>query len=114
VNQTRGVDGRTRTAVTFQIQKSATGLRRSCAGFVLLEALKAVDRHLNLRTDLRLGSTDANIPSRWAFPRFRWARAAKAAGPIPGRMVLGGESRAGPAPGAAAGAAMLELAKSSR
>jgi acetylornithine deacetylase/succinyl-diaminopimelate desuccinylase-like protein len=28
----------------------------------LLEALRAVDRHLGLRTDLRLGSTDANIP----------------------------------------------------
>ena len=29
---------------------------------VLLEALRAVDRHLGLRTELRLGSTDANIP----------------------------------------------------
>jgi len=28
----------------------------------LLETLRAVDRHLNLETDLRLGSTDANIP----------------------------------------------------
>ena len=28
----------------------------------LLEALRAVDRHLGLHTDLRLGSTDANIP----------------------------------------------------
>lgn len=28
----------------------------------LLDALRAVDRHLGLRTDLRLGSTDANIP----------------------------------------------------
>lgn len=28
----------------------------------LLEALRAVDRHLGLRTDLRLGSTDANLP----------------------------------------------------
>ena len=28
----------------------------------LLETLRAVDRHLGLRTDLRLGSTDANIP----------------------------------------------------
>ena len=28
----------------------------------LMEAIKAVDRHLGLRTDLRLGSTDANIP----------------------------------------------------
>jgi acetylornithine deacetylase/succinyl-diaminopimelate desuccinylase-like protein len=28
----------------------------------LMETIKAVDRHLGLRTDLRLGSTDANIP----------------------------------------------------
>ncbi len=28
----------------------------------ILAALRAVDRHLGLRTDLRLGSTDANIP----------------------------------------------------
>jgi acetylornithine deacetylase/succinyl-diaminopimelate desuccinylase-like protein len=28
----------------------------------LLDALRAVDRHLGLHTDLRLGSTDANIP----------------------------------------------------
>ena len=28
----------------------------------LLDALKAVDRHLGLHTDQRLGSTDANIP----------------------------------------------------
>jgi acetylornithine deacetylase/succinyl-diaminopimelate desuccinylase-like protein len=28
----------------------------------LLKALRAVDRHLGLKTDLRLGSTDANIP----------------------------------------------------
>jgi len=30
--------------------------------FPLLDTLRAVDRHLGLRTDLRLGSTDANIP----------------------------------------------------
>jgi tripeptide aminopeptidase len=28
----------------------------------LMETIRAVDRHLGLRTDLRLGSTDANIP----------------------------------------------------
>jgi len=32
------------------------------SGSPLLAALHAVDRHLGLRTDLRLGSTDANIP----------------------------------------------------
>jgi acetylornithine deacetylase/succinyl-diaminopimelate desuccinylase-like protein len=34
----------------------------------LMEALRAVDRHLGLRTDLRLGSTDANIPLSMGIP----------------------------------------------
>jgi tripeptide aminopeptidase len=34
----------------------------------LLEALRSVDRHLGLRTDLRLGSTDANIPISRGIP----------------------------------------------
>ena len=34
----------------------------------LLDVLRAVDRHLRLRTDLRLGSTDANIPLSVGVP----------------------------------------------
>lgn len=34
----------------------------------VLETLRAVDRHLRLRTDLRLGSTDANIPLSLGVP----------------------------------------------
>ncbi len=34
----------------------------------LLAALRAVDRHLGLRTDLRLGSTDANLPLSIGIP----------------------------------------------
>jgi acetylornithine deacetylase/succinyl-diaminopimelate desuccinylase-like protein len=34
----------------------------------LLEALRAVDRHLDLRTEQRLGSTDANIPLSLGVP----------------------------------------------
>ena len=34
----------------------------------LLAALHAVDRHLSLRTDLRLGSTDANLPLALGVP----------------------------------------------
>jgi acetylornithine deacetylase/succinyl-diaminopimelate desuccinylase-like protein len=34
----------------------------------LLETLRAVDRHLGLHTDLRLGSTDANIPLSMDIP----------------------------------------------
>lgn len=34
----------------------------------ILHTLRAVDRHLNLRTELRLGSTDANIPIALGIP----------------------------------------------
>jgi len=34
----------------------------------LMEALKAVDRHLGLKTEMRLGSTDANIPLSLGVP----------------------------------------------
>ncbi len=34
----------------------------------LLESLRAVDRHLRLKTDLRLGSTDANLPLSLGIP----------------------------------------------
>ena len=34
----------------------------------LLEALRAVDRHMGIRSDLRLGSTDANIPMAQGVP----------------------------------------------
>lgn len=34
----------------------------------LLDALRAVDRHLGLRTDLRVGSTDANLPMSLGVP----------------------------------------------
>ena len=69
MKQARGGEGRPRTAVSFRIDKigdrPAAELARDS---VLLETLKAVDRHLNLRTDLRLGSTDANIPLSLGVP----------------------------------------------
>jgi tripeptide aminopeptidase len=34
----------------------------------MLAALRAVDRHLNLRTDIRIGSTDANLPLSLGVP----------------------------------------------
>jgi len=34
----------------------------------LLHTIRAVDRHLNLRTELRLGSTDANLPLSLSIP----------------------------------------------
>ena len=46
----------------------------------LLSTLRAVDRHLGLRTDLRLGSTDANIPLALGVPALSMGAAAKAGG----------------------------------
>ncbi|MGB6690465.1 MAG: peptidase dimerization domain-containing protein, partial [Terracidiphilus sp.] len=58
-----------RGKLSFEIKKIGD---RPAAGLavdsVLLECLRAVDRHLNLKTDLRLGSTDANIPLSLGIP----------------------------------------------
>lgn len=52
-----------RGKLAFRIAKIGDRPTGSLAGdSPLLAALRAVDRHLSLRTDLRLGSTDANIP----------------------------------------------------
>ncbi len=55
--------GRSRGPLSFEIQKIGD---RPAAGLPvdspMMEALRAVDRHLGLKTDLRLGSTDANLP----------------------------------------------------
>jgi tripeptide aminopeptidase len=63
------IQGRSRGQLSFQIEKigdrPAGGLANDSP---LLEALRAVDRHLNLRTDLRLGSTDANVPLSLGIP----------------------------------------------
>ena len=60
---------RTRGRLTFTIAKIGD---RPAANLPddspLLAALRAVDRHLGLRTDLRLGSTDANIPLSLGVP----------------------------------------------
>jgi tripeptide aminopeptidase len=58
-----------RGPLTFEITK--IGDRPAAhlpASSPLLDALRAVDRHLGLRTDLRLGSTDANIPLSLGIP----------------------------------------------
>jgi len=61
--------GKSRGPLTFEIAKIGdrpTG--RLDADSPLLEALRAVDRHMNLKTDLRLGSTDANLPLSMGIP----------------------------------------------
>ena len=39
----------------------------------ILDTLRAVDRHLGLRTELRLGSTDANLPLSLGIPAIALA-----------------------------------------
>ncbi len=46
----------------------------------LLHTLRAVDRHLSLRTDLRLGSTDANLPLSLGIPAAALAAGGTCAG----------------------------------
>ena len=46
----------------------------------LLHTLRAVDRHLNLHTDLRLGSTDANLPLSLGIPAAALAAGGTCAG----------------------------------
>ncbi len=56
------------------------------AGSALLESLRAVDRHLGLATELRMGSTDANLPLSLGIPAM-----ALAAGGIGGGIHTTGE-----------------------
>ncbi|MGC9158557.1 MAG: M20/M25/M40 family metallo-hydrolase [Terracidiphilus sp.] len=58
-----------RSLLTFRIEKIGDRPAASLAeNSPLLETLRAVDRHLNLRTELRLGSTDANLPLSLGVP----------------------------------------------
>jgi tripeptide aminopeptidase len=63
-------DGRmARDRVSYSVEKIGDRPAAELPGdSPLLDALKAVDRHLGLRTDLRLGSTDANIPLSLGIP----------------------------------------------
>jgi tripeptide aminopeptidase len=60
-----GARGRLEFAITKIGDRPAGHLADDSA---LLSALRAVDRHLGLRTDLRLGSTDANLPLALGVP----------------------------------------------
>jgi tripeptide aminopeptidase len=54
---------RSRGLLSYEIEKIGDRPAAQLASdSPLLEALRAVDRHLGIQTDLRLGSTDANIP----------------------------------------------------
>jgi acetylornithine deacetylase/succinyl-diaminopimelate desuccinylase-like protein len=65
----KDLNHRHRGTLTFSVDK--IGDRPAAqlpADSPVLEALRAVDRHLGIQTDLRLGSTDANIPIAMGIP----------------------------------------------
>ena len=60
---------RNRGSLTFTVKKIGDRPAAQLAvDSPILEALRAVDRHLGIPTDLRLGSTDANIPISLGVP----------------------------------------------
>jgi tripeptide aminopeptidase len=65
----KALPGRSRGPLSYSITR--IGDRPAAhlpADSPILETLRSVDRHLGLRTDLRLGSTDANIPIARGIP----------------------------------------------
>jgi len=63
------VSQRSRGVITFTIDKIGDRpASQLAADSPVLETLRAVDRHLGIQTDLRLGSTDANIPISLGIP----------------------------------------------
>ncbi len=73
VDQTNAVakhlSARNRGPLTFTVKKIGDRPAAQLPGdSPILEVLRAVDRHLGIQTDLRLGSTDANIPIALGIP----------------------------------------------
>lgn len=67
----KNLNHRARGPLTFTINKIGDRPAAQLAGdSPILEVLRAVDRHLGIQTDLRLGSTDANIPIALGIPAF--------------------------------------------
>jgi len=65
----KNLNHRYRGALTFTIDKIGDRpAAQLAADSPVLEVLRAVDRHLGIQTDLRLGSTDANIPIAMGIP----------------------------------------------
>jgi acetylornithine deacetylase/succinyl-diaminopimelate desuccinylase-like protein len=61
--------GRSMGLLTYAIEKIGDRPASTLpANSPLLDALRAVDRHLGLRTDQRVGSTDANLPMSLGVP----------------------------------------------
>jgi acetylornithine deacetylase/succinyl-diaminopimelate desuccinylase-like protein len=60
---------RSRGSLTFSVKRIGDRPAAQLPGdSPILEVLRAVDRHLGIATDLRLGSTDANIPISLGIP----------------------------------------------
>jgi acetylornithine deacetylase/succinyl-diaminopimelate desuccinylase-like protein len=79
--QCAAAQARSRGALTFRVDK--IGDRPGGAlelDSALLESLRAVDRHLGLQTDIRLGSTDANLPLSLGIPAISLGAGGEGAG----------------------------------
>ncbi len=67
--KSKSFGGVSRSRLSFAVSKIGDRPAAQLPGdSPLLATLRAVDRHLGLRTDLRLGSTDANIPLALGVP----------------------------------------------
>ncbi len=68
-NAAKHLSARNRGPLSFTIKKIGDRPAAQLPGdSPILEVLRAVDRHLGIQTDLRLGSTDANIPIARGIP----------------------------------------------
>jgi acetylornithine deacetylase/succinyl-diaminopimelate desuccinylase-like protein len=68
-NAAKHLTARNRGPLSFTIKKIGDRPAAQLPGdSPILEVLRAVDRHLGIQTDLRLGSTDANIPIARGIP----------------------------------------------
>jgi acetylornithine deacetylase/succinyl-diaminopimelate desuccinylase-like protein len=79
--QAATAQARSRGSLTFRVDK--IGDRPGGAlepDSALLDSLRAVDRHLGLQTDIRLGSTDANLPLSLGIPAISLGAGGEGAG----------------------------------
>jgi acetylornithine deacetylase/succinyl-diaminopimelate desuccinylase-like protein len=70
-NQRRGAGGSERVAAELRLQVRRIGDRAAgalAASSALYTSLRAVDRHLGIATEARIGSTDANLPLSLGVP----------------------------------------------
>jgi len=77
----RKAGGRSRGLISFTVEKIGDRPAAQLADeSPILDALRAVDRHLGLQSESRLGSTDANIPISLGVPSISMGAGGEGAG----------------------------------